>query len=302
MSTLPSQINGERQSIGTEKTFGYNVSLMVQFIHKSDPLTESEWSALTQTVRAVGNATVARRFIEVTGPLGAGAQTVPTESMIGLTEGRWSILGMEDNPVKTFTKRGEVVPLISKDFILHWRDVEEARLMGQKISMAKAAAAAASCARSEDMLVLNGYTPLGYKGLMTIEGRNVITGLQWINPGDAFRNFTLLTQTLKNKGYTGPFAAVVHPGIYASMHRVLDRSSLLEIEHVRALLEGGIFRSSLLAPRSGVVVSTGRQNLELVISVDTSVAYLGAKKMNLPFRVFKAVYLRILRSDAICTF
>jgi uncharacterized linocin/CFP29 family protein len=275
---------------------------MAQFIHKGDPLTDGEWSRLIQTVRGVGNATVARRFIEFTGPLGAGAQTVPTESMIGLTEGRWSILGEEDLPVRTFTKKGDIVPLVSKDFILHWRDVEEARLMDQKLSLAKAAAAAASCARSEDMLVLNGYSPLGYKGLMTVAGRTHISGLQWINPGDAFRNFTLLTQTLKSKGHTGPFAAVVHPAIYASLHRVLEGSSLLEIAHVRAILSGGVFRSSLLAPRSGVVVATGRQNLELVVSLDTSVAYLGAKKMNLPFRVFKAVYLRILRSDAICTF
>jgi uncharacterized linocin/CFP29 family protein len=86
------------------------------------------------------------------------------------------------------------------------------------------------------------------------------------------------------------------------MHRVFKGSSFLEISHVRALLTAGVFKSSLLLPGSGLVVSTGRQNLELSVSVETSVAFLGAKKMNLPFRVFKAIYLRILRTDAICTF
>jgi uncharacterized linocin/CFP29 family protein len=58
----------------------------------------------------------------------------------------------------------------------------------------------------------------------------------------------------------------------------------------------------LQPPYSGVLVSTERTNLEIVIAVDTSIAFLGAKKMNLPFRVFKAIYLRIMRGDAICAF
>jgi len=275
---------------------------MHTFHHTSDPLTPVEWDSLLRTVRAVGNATVARRFIEATGPLGAGTQTVPTETMIGITEGRWSILGDEAGAVRIGIRNSGIVPIISKDFIIHWRDLAEARLMGQTLSMAKAAAAASACARSEDMLVLNGYSPLGYKGLMTIEGRTILNGLQWTNPGDAFRSFTVITETLMRKGYNGPFAAVVHPHIYSDMHRVLEGSSFLEISHVRALLKAGVFRSSLLAPRSGVVVATGKQNIELIVSVDTSVAFLGAKRMNLPFRVFKGIYLRILRSDAICTF
>jgi uncharacterized linocin/CFP29 family protein len=107
---------------------------------------------------------------------------------------------------------------------------------------------------------------------------------------------------LAGRGHSGPYAAVVHPRIYTDMHRVLTGSSLLEIAHVRALLTSGVFRSELLLPNTGLVIATGKQNFELVISVDTSAAFLGAKRMNLPFRVFKAIYLRIRRSDAICTF
>jgi uncharacterized linocin/CFP29 family protein len=257
---------------------------------------------MLRTAKAVGNATVARRFIETSGPLGAGAQTVPTEMMVGITEGQWGILGAETDAVRIGSRSPGIVPIISKDFVIHWRDLAEARLMGQTLSMAKAAAAASACARSEDMLVLNGYSPLGYRGLMTIEGRNTISGLQWINPGDAFRSFTKIMEVLIRRGYNGPFAAVIHPHIYSDMHRVLEGSSLLEISHVRELLTAGIFRSSLLAPRGGVVVATGKQNLELVVSIDTSIAFLGAKRMNLPFRVFKGIYLRILRPDAICSF
>lgn len=275
---------------------------MGQFVHTSDPLTEVEWNAMMKVVGAVGNSTVSRRFIETTGPIGAAQQTVPTETLVGITEGYKSLLGADGPKIRPGKRDSGIVPIISKDFVIHWRDLAEARLMDQPLSLAKAAAAASSCARTEDKLVLFGHSSLGYDGLMTVPGRNIVSGLIWGSPGDAFENFKRITQTLLDKGYNGPFAAVVHPLIYSDMHRVLKGSSFLEITHVKALLTAGVFRSSLLAPRSGLVVSTGKQNIELLISVDTSVSFLGSRSMNLPFRVFKAIYLRILRSSAICSF
>lgn len=275
---------------------------MQKFIHPKNPLSEAEWERLNRVVKAVGNSNVIRRLIDTTSNMGAGFQTVPTDSLIGLTEGEVSILGSDGLPIEIGARRSSVVPIIFHDFVMHWRDLAESRLTKQAFPISKAAAAASSCARAEDKFALFGHTPLGYQGLTTVEGRNIITGLRWGSPGDAFSNFTIITKLLTGKGFHGPFAAVVHPQIYADMHRVIEGSNLLEIEHVRSLLAGGIYRSSLLAPRSGLVISMGRQNLELFVSVDTSVAFLGARKMNLPFRVFKAVYLRILRNDAICTF
>lgn len=302
MSTFSLNAFANGDGFKLNQSFGYNQSPMPDYIHREDPLTTEEWSYLARMVSAVGNSTVARRFIELTGPLGAGTQTVPTETLVGITEGYKSLMGRDGQPVKTGQRDSGIVPIISKDFVVHWRDLAEARILGQKFSLAKAAAAASSVARSEDKLVLYGHSPIGYRGLMTVPGRNIATGLDWGNPGDAFRNFTLITNMLLSKGYNGPFAAVVHPNIYAEMHRVLKGSALLEIAHVKALISAGLFRSSLLAPRTGLVLSTGKQNVDLVVSVDTAVAFLGAKRMNLPFRVFKAVYLRVLRSDAICTF
>ena len=275
---------------------------MRQFVHTNDPLTPTEWEALMKVVGAIGNSTVSRRFIETTGPIGAGEQTVPTETLVGITEGYRSILGADSPRIRPGRRDSGIVPIISKDFIIHWRDLAEARLMGQPLSLAKAAAAASSCARTEDKFVLFGHSSLGYDGLMTIPGRNIVGGFKWGNQGDAFENFKRITQVLIERGYNGPFAAVVHPLIYSDMHRVVKGPSLLEITHVRALLTAGIFRSSLLAPRSGLVISTGKQNVELVISVDSSVSFLGSRNMNLPFRVFKAIYLRILRPGSICTF
>jgi uncharacterized linocin/CFP29 family protein len=252
--------------------------------------------------KVVGNGGVARRFIDVTGPLGAGVQTSPTDTLIGITEGYKGILGDEGSAVITGRRRSSIVPLIFKDFVVHWRDLEESRLTGAGIPVAEAAGAAAACALREDRLVLLGDKPLGRRGLMTAEGRLTLSGLNWDSPGDAFANFTRMIALLGSRGHTGPFAAVVHPAIYTGMHKVVEGSALLEIQHVKSLCAGGVFRSSLLARGSGLVVSAGKQNLDLVVSLDTSIAFLGARRLNLPFRVLKAVCLRILRSDSICTF
>lgn len=289
-------------SLFWKRGIGYNRNPMSGYFHSGNPLSDVEWNAMNRVVRSVGGSTVFRRFIDVSAPLGAGTQTVPTDTLIGITEGYREARTRLPERIRTGTRSSGVVPIISKDFVIHWRDVEEARLSGRIVSMSKAAAAASSCARTEEKFILFGHSPLGYEGMMTVEGRSSITGLRWGEPGDAFANFTRMTRILMEKGYTGPFATVVHPHIYADMHRVLEGSALLEISHVRALLTAGVYRSSLLTPRSGLVVSTGVENVELLVSVDTSVAFLGASNMNLPFRVFKAVYLRIHRSDAICTF
>jgi uncharacterized linocin/CFP29 family protein len=275
---------------------------MPPFMHKSDPLTASEWAILDRTVKIVGNSNVARRIIEAIGPLGAGVQTVPNDSFVGITEGYKSILGYNGTAIRPVARNSAIVPIIFKDFISHWRDIEESRLTGVGFPRAKAAAAASSCARAEDRLVFYGSEQFGYEGLLTAKGRNTFHGLDWSRPGDAYRNFTAMIRTLEKLGHSGPYAAVVHPRIYTDMHRVLPGSSLLEISHVRELITAGVFRSEQLKPGAGLVIATGKQNLELIVSLDTSAAYLGAKKMNLPFRVLKSIYLRIRQSNAICSF
>lgn len=271
-------------------------------VHSSNPLSAAEWNRLASVVSAVGNSTVARRFLPITGPLGAGVQTVPTDRLVAITEGSVGILGNHGRPVKIESRSSGIVPLLFKDFVIHWRDLEESRLTNKALSVAEAAAAAACCAQREDHLVFFGEKQHRYPGLMNVEGRIAVGGLRWDEPGDSFRNLAHMAERLAARGYNGPYAAVVHPYIYSRMHRVLKQSNLLEIEHIKSLCAAGVFKSSLLGSLSGLLVSTGQQNMELVLALDTSIAFLGANRLNLPIRVLKAVCLRISRSDAICSF
>lgn len=277
---------------------------MEQYLgHEENPLRPDEWRRLTETVTSVARRSlVCRRFIDLYGPLGAGVQAVATDAFQGVSEGAVDLVGEEDTtPVFTDRRAFKTIPLVYKDFLLHWRDLEAARAHNMPLDVSAAAGAAAFCAQREDQLVLFGDERLGHEGLANATGRATLALRDWSQPGNAYLNVVEATQALLANGHYGPYAMVVSPRLYALMHRVYEKTGVLEIETVRELAPEGVFQSNLLKSDLALVVSTGRENLDLAISLDLSVAYLGAERMNHPFRVLEGLLLRIKHPDAICT-
>ena len=109
------------------------------------------------------------------------------------------------------------------------------------------------------------------------------------------------TRKLNEHGHYGPYAVVLSPRLYSLLHRIYEKTGVLEIETIRQLASDGVYQSNRLRGDSGVVVSTGRENMDLAVAMDMVTAYLGAERMNHPFRVLEALILRIKHPDAICT-
>lgn len=277
---------------------------MQQFFgQEENPLSSEEWSRLTDTVVEVARRSlVGRRFIDLYGPLGPGVQTVPYDEFRNAGAGVVDLIGEADtSPVFSDKRQFKTIPIVYKDFLLHWRDLEAARGRAIPLDVSAAAGAAAFCAQKEDHLIFYGDEKLGYEGLMNVEGRSTLELRDWTLPGNAYTNIVEATEKLLANGHYGPYAVVVSPRLFALMHRVFEKTGVLEIETVRKLAADGVYQSNLLKGESAVVVSTGRENLDLAISMDLSVAYLGAERMNHPFRVLEGILLRIKHPDAICT-
>jgi uncharacterized linocin/CFP29 family protein len=85
------------------------------------------------------------------------------------------------------------------------------------------------------------------------------------------------------------------------LHRIFEKTGVLEIETIRQLATDGVFQSNRIRGDTGVVISTGRENLDIAVAMDMTTAYLGAERMNHPFRVLESLILRIKHPDAICT-
>jgi len=273
------------------------------FAHEENPLSETEWENIKNVVIEVARKRlVGRRIVDLHGPLGPGVQTIVHDHFSGTTIGRIGLLGEEESdPIRSVRRESGIIPLIYKDFVIHWRDVETARQTGAPLDTSAATGAAAFCADAEDDLIFNGSEEMGYEGLMVVESRNVITRRDWTEAGNAFKDVVDATQTLVQAGFYGPFAMVVSPELYTQMHQVHPGTGVLEIEHVRQLITDGVYQSPVIQNGYGMVVATGAQNFDLAVAQDLTVAYLGAEHMNHPFRVFESVYLRIKRHGSICT-
>lgn len=272
--------------------------------HHETPLTPEEFARLHDAVvQAAKRRLVGRRFIELYGPMGPGVQAIPYDEYTNVEAGQVDLTGeAESKAVFTDRRRFRPLPILYKDFIIHWRDLEMQRQLHMPIDDSAAAGAASWCAEQEDKFIFYGDEKHGYEGLMTHPQRHSIPlSGHWDRPGAAFKDVVAATEKLFESGHYGPYAMVVPPRLYANLHRLWEDARTLEIDNVRRLLEGGVFRCDVLKPGCGVIVSTGRENMDIAIGLDMTVAYLGAERMNHPFRVLETLGLRIKHPDSVCT-
>src|SRR5579862_278250 len=140
---------------------------MALFAHEENPLNEKEWISMNSVViDAARRRLIGRRVIDIYGPLGPGVQSIVHEHFGGTTVGQIGLLGEEDTePIKPVHRQAAMIPLIYKDFVIHWRDVELSRQTGAPLDTSLAAAAAAFCADAEDDMVFNGNPKMHGAGL-----------------------------------------------------------------------------------------------------------------------------------------
>ena len=267
------------------------------------PLSEAQRVRLeSEILKEMRRNLTARRFIDVFGPLGAGLETVSYETYgddamaeVDLEGGRDARVIQADSEVyKRF-------PLIYKDFVFHWRDVELSQALGAPLDVSRAVRAAHFLAHREEELIYNGHAELGIEGIMNAEHRLRIPLQDWSQFGKPFANVREATQALLAANHHRPYALVLSPQLYASLLKTEKDMPIIEIDAIAKLCEDGVFQSQALEAHQAAVVSSGPENFDLAIAEDVSVAYLGPKNMNYPFRIYESLVLRIKRATAICT-
>src|SRR5215212_3239528 len=136
------------------------------------PLTGDEWAQIDSVAEDTARrGLVGRRIIPVLGPLGAGVEVVPDYVFRGTDRGGLDLLGEADaGVIRPSEHRFLPVPLLYKDFQLHWRDLEMHHQMRMPLDTGPVTAAAGVVARTEDDLIFNGRPELGYEGLLNAAG------------------------------------------------------------------------------------------------------------------------------------
>lgn len=271
-------------------------------LYPDSPLNDQEFNQLDQTViESARRQLVGRRFIELYGPLGRGMQSISNDIFLENMEAKMDFQGSFDTTVESSKRVNHTIPLLYKDFILYWRDIEQAKTLDIPIDFSPAANAARDVANLEDQMIFHGAREFDIPGLMNVQGRLTHLIGEWYESGTAFQDIVEARNKLLEMNHHGPFALVLSPELYSLIHRVHKDTNVLEIEHIRELVTDGVFQSPVLKGKTGVILNTGRNNLDLAVSEDFDTAYLGVEGMNHPFRVYETAVLRIKRPGAICT-
>lgn len=266
------------------------------------PFSSSEYNHLQQIViDAARRQLIGRRFIELYGPLGRGVQSIFNDIYTESHEAKIDFQGSFDTIFESSKRVNYTIPMLYKDFVLYWRDIEQANVLDIPIDFSSAANASRDVAILEDQMIFHGSREFDIPGLMNVKGRLTHLIRNWYESGSAFQDIVDARNKLLDMNHNGPYALVLSPELYSLLHRVHKDTNVLEIEHVRELVTDGVFQSPVLKGKTGVLVNTGRNNLDLAISEDFDIAYLGDEGMNHPFRVYETVVLRIKQPSAICT-
>lgn len=262
-----------------------------------------QWSELlAQVVGEARRTLIGRRFIGLWGPLGGGIESVGLESYGPDQDGEIELVGKEDpEPIEALRDTYLRVPVLYKDFVLHWRDLDFASKLGAPLDASRAVRAAHFVADREDQLIFNGEPRLGLEGLLCATGRNTVKRSDWGEYGAAYRDIVAAQDQLLKHNHHHPFALALSAQDYARLVRAREGQFAPEIDAIQRLCADGIFASPAIPEGKSVMLSTGDQNFDLAVTEDLQTAYLGERGQDLLFRVYECLVLRIKRPLALCT-
>lgn len=267
------------------------------------PLSPEQAEQMLQAaVSEVRRTVVGRRLIALFGPLGAGVESVPLETIREDEPAEIDLEGKPDpKPIGTHEKETYIrVPIIYKDFYLHWRDVKWSQDMKAPLDVTNAMRAAHQVGDAEDKLVFNGYAELGMHGLLNYPGSSGVKRSDWKTAGAPVKDVYAAISKLLEADHHFPYALVTSVDMYEALLKPVKESPALELEQLGRLFEDGIMWSPQIPTGTAAVISTGAQNFDIAVAEDLQIAYLGPSDMNYRFRVYESLALRVKRPTAIC--
>ncbi|MCS7277766.1 MAG: encapsulin [Aquificaceae bacterium] len=267
------------------------------------PITFEEWAQLENAIIEVAKKTlICRRFMPVVGPIGVGHQVISYDVYLGVEPGVCEVRPGEESescePVRTGRRKHITLPTIYKPFSISWRDLEYFRQFNLPIETSQASAASFATAVAEDTLIIHGNPRLGIEGFLTVEGRQSMSMSDWDVLGNAFNDVSLAISKLSEKGFYGPYYLLLNPKEYFKLNRVYHNTGLLEIEQIKKLVSD-VYYTPIVPENKAILVSAGPQNMDLVVALDFSLAYVESTNMVHHFRVMEIVAPRIKRPGSI---
>lgn len=207
------------------------------------------------------------------------------------------------------TRKSVTVPVIHKETMLFWRDLEMTRAQGTPLDVSQAKNAARQVAEEEDKLLISGqytgFKALGIEGLATATGRNTTAGGDW--SANYLTYVSAAITELETDGHYGPYKLVLTPSWRQQLRVLITNTEKWAFQAVGDLIGGVeniLVTPSLYAADGGVdsvlLVEPGIDNFDLLIGEDTHAINHTERNKNIWLQVREVVTPRIKRAASIC--
>lgn len=243
----------------------------------------------------------ARRFLDFEGPLGAGVTAIEVgraiESEIGRIPAGEGSEARAPTIARIVAQRTLPVPMLHAQFRIPVRELLGARDQGLPLNTRPAEDAGQAIAYAEERLVYYGHEALKIPGLVSAPEISRITIGDWNLTGQAIQDVIAAADKLDAANVRQPFALALAPHLYNALFRKYEGSDVLQIDHIRRLAAGGVYKS--LALQSGAVLVSPDVG-PLVSAQDIETRFHAPSDAALVFEVSEAIVLRLDDPRAVC--
>jgi len=248
------------------------------------PFGSEIWDILDTMMQKVAKSQlVGRRLLDVEGPFGLGLKAVS----LGEVEAEEGLLVSSVLPIL----------YVQKPFALATRDLASYEREGVALDTGPVAEAARICARLEDDLVFHGRRDV--PGLLNVPGANTLNLLAWDEVGTAASGVIKAITQLDDAGFPGPYSLALAPERYNLLFRLYPQGKQSELEHIKTMVTGGIFKTPNLKS-GGVLLASATQCASIMLGQDMSIGYIGPAGVQQEFAISESLTVRIQQPQAIC--
>lgn len=257
------------------------------------PFSSDLWQQIDAAVTGAAKDTlVGRRFLPLYGPLGPGASVAKIDA-----PGKEEVF---DDGFATMQGRELYqIPQLYEDFWLYWRDLATSERVNTPVDVATAREAGQAIARREDTMVFYGVKQLGIEGLLTAKGVNTQKRSDWSTGEGAFTDVAAAVSTLLQKGRIGRHTLIMSMDLFVQLQRIQPNTGVLESDRIKNLLGGRLYYSTVLQPKTALVVCPQPQYLDIAVGQDIRTSYTEAVDLNHHLRVVETALIRVKAPDAV---
>lgn len=259
------------------------------------PFSNSTWQKINGiAVEAASSQLAGRRILEIEGPYGLGAKSIPgSDRAVG------EPISIGDQTAELLFSPITPMAAIQSKFAIPIRDVATFEETGIEFGAIDVTSAAIAVANQEDTIIFHGSKDLGLEGLTTLKSAQSFKLSSWDEVGASINDIIEAVGLLDKAGFPGPYAMALAPNRYNLLFRRFMQGNLSEFDLLKEIVPDGIVKAPILKT-GGVLLAAGKEFASIAIGQDLATIFSGPVGAFYEFTLIESLALRVRYPGAIC--